>query len=1247
MRKFPTVPGAVLAVVLMTTAATAAGPAPREAEADNLGLSPGVASHTVTLITGDTVAATREAGGGLALTLVDPDPLSAPGHTEFTRSRGGLVDSYLVPHAATPLVQSGALDLELFNISGLIRQGYDDASMDTLPLIVEHEAGERLSTRNARTDRVLPSLGLTALSEVKGDAERFWQRLTGGADHPAARTLVGGPKKVWLNARMRQSLDASLPQIGVPVAWEAGHTGKDVTVAVLDSGIDAAHPDLAGTVTQTKDFTGTGSTDDRVGHGTHVAATIAGSGAASEGRYTGVAPDARLLVGKVLDDHGQGQMDDVIAGMEWAAGEAGAAIVNLSLGGEPTDGTDPVSQTLNKLSKQHDTLFVVAAGNAGEFGAETVGAPASADAALAVANVTKSDVPAERSSRGPRIRDGAVKPEIAAPGTGIVAARAGGTQPGETVAEHYTKLSGTSMAAPHVAGGAAILAQQHPDWGAERLKAALIGTAAPVGDAGVYTVGSGRLDLARATAEQVHPVTPTVQGFLPWRGEKRLRRTVTYANSGPEAVTLDLNLTTTDAAGDAAPARLAVPSASTVTVPADGTADVGITIDRGRAEPGQYSGVLLATTAAGTRLRTPVAVHVEQEMYDLTVAALDRTGSARSGHDGQVFLFDIDRGAVRFVGGGQRVRVPRGNYTVVALVLTPENGREDSLSVLAHPALALRRNTTVTLDARQAAKVRIEVDQPAARAGMWVTRTGTKATHPEGWAPSVVSIVDPRFGDLYAGSTPGVSSPEFYSGHSARLIEPALELFGESDPRHEVQAGWLSAPPEAGSRRHRLAHGGQGRPEDLDGIEVQDRMVVLDLPEDTDWPDLHQRVTAVRDRGGALVAVRHLPGPAALAGAGGGDREPLPLPTLSLGVGAEPFAELAESAGTAELTVRDSTEHFYELTFPETGQMTTSPVYSVRTAELAAVTVAYHGAAPQQYGTGMWSTLQAHGLSWGPSLSGIGTDVPANSERVEHYTPGDWRLQRLFNFPDGDGLRAAMRLEGGKSYRLELDAAVMGPGFEGHALDERGEPRPWARRVGDRMDITIPLFSDADGHWRTADPRAEVDTGSTTLFHEGAVLGESTVAGHGEFTLPRQHSGEYRLVAHVDREQPWWPLSTSVRSDWTFHSGPDQDQVLPLLAVRYAPEVDLTNGAQGGSEFSIPVTVTRQDGVPDGVGLEIEVSYDDGRTWSATRVDRDGDAWSATVRHPADGFASLRATATDSAGNRVEQTIIRAYRIGG
>ncbi len=311
------------------------------------------------------------------------------------------------------------------------------------------------------------------------------------------------------------ALDRNLIQVNAQAAWDAGATGQGAKLAVLDTGVDATHPDLVGRVAAVEDFTGAGDPTDRLGHGTHVAGIAAGSGAAAAGERRGLAFDASLLVGKVCDDTGSCADSAIIAGMEWAAAQ-GAKVVNLSLGGPHTDGLDPVEEALERLTADRGMLFVAAAGNGGPRGSlppesGTISSPAEAPSALAVGAVDAEEATAGFSSTGPAQGDLSLKPEITAPGVDIIAPRASGSELGEPVGENYMKLSGTSMAAPHVSGTAAALAQRFPDWSPAQLKAALVGTATPSGD-------------PRVVGLTCHPVArPPRQGQAGWRRRARSR----------------------------------------------------------------------------------------------------------------------------------------------------------------------------------------------------------------------------------------------------------------------------------------------------------------------------------------------------------------------------------------------------------------------------------------------------------------------------------------------------------------------------------------------------------------------------------------------------------------------------------------------------------------------------------------------------------------------------------------------------
>ena len=476
--------------VLALTTALLAGPltaATAHAEAEPTGWTTRQAAKPtgswVTLLTGDRVFVD---GNRLSL---DPAPgREQLGFTQYQRDG----HQYVVPNDALRLVSSNQVDQRLFDVTGLVQAGYDDAHVAELPTIVSYDAGPAPKLRSARVTENLPALRAAAVKVGKSKAREFWTDLTTGST--TKRTTAPGIARIWLDGKREVSLDQSVPQIGAPTAWAAGYDGTGTTVAILDTGIDDTHPDLAGKIVDEQNFSDAADTEDNVGHGTHVASTIAGSGAASGGKYKGVAPGAKLLIGKVCSTRNCAE-SAILAGMEWAAPKA--KVINMSLGGDDYPGVDVLEEAVNRLTAQTGTLFVIAAGNNGATGA--VSSPATADAALAVGAVDKQDNLADFSNRGPR-NDGAIKPDITAPGVGIVAALAKGSDYPQ-YSPGYTQLNGTSMATPHVAGAAALLEQQHPGWTAPELKAALMASAKPNAALTVFEQGAGRVDVGRAVKQ--------------------------------------------------------------------------------------------------------------------------------------------------------------------------------------------------------------------------------------------------------------------------------------------------------------------------------------------------------------------------------------------------------------------------------------------------------------------------------------------------------------------------------------------------------------------------------------------------------------------------------------------------------------------------------------------------------------------------------------------------------------------------
>ena len=175
-------------------------------------------------------------------------------------------------------------------------------------------------------------------------------------------------------------------------------------------------------------------------------------------------------------------------------------------------------------------------------------------------------------------------------------------------------------------------------------------------------------------------------------------------------------------------------------------------------------------------------------------------------------------------------------------------------------------------------------------------------------------------------------------------------------------------------------------------------------------------------------------------------------------------------------------------------------------------------------------------------------------------------------------------------------------------------------------------------------------TGTTTLSRDRAALGTSPVPGIGAFPIP-DSPGTYTLEATASRVVPWSVIGTSADVTWTFADpgAAAPAAPLPLLVVRASGDVDPQGTAGAGGPFRLDLLVQRQPGAPPSrvTALGVQVSYDDGATWTTVPVDRDGSSGHALLRNPAGaGFASLRLTARDAAGDSVTQTVIRAYQFG-
>jgi serine protease AprX len=408
------------------------------------------------------------------------------------------------------------------------------------------------------------------------------------------QTVSQDPNVLYIspNRVTKGSLDITTSTVNANIAWSLGYTGTGVGVAVIDSGI-YAHDDLTtangsgSRIVYSQSFVPGLDASDQFGHGTHVAGIVGSSGRDSTGpgfkrTLKGIAPNVNLINLRVLDANGAGNDAGVIAAIDEAItlqSTYNIRVINLSLGRPVWESytLDPLCQAV-EAAWQAGIVVVTAAGNYGrdnsmdEHGYGTIVAPGNDPYVITVGSMNAMGTPnrgddqiASYSSKGPTAIDHIVKPDLVAPGNGVVSLmspnstlavnypgnqvpnsyyQTGGTGTSST----YLRLSGTSMATPVVAGAAALLLQQNPSLTPDQVKARLMKTAQKVLtrysqahdritmaifnlQSDVFEVGAGYLDIQAAISN--HDITT-----LP-----ALSATAVY-NPSSHKVTIARNLTT-------------------------------------------------------------------------------------------------------------------------------------------------------------------------------------------------------------------------------------------------------------------------------------------------------------------------------------------------------------------------------------------------------------------------------------------------------------------------------------------------------------------------------------------------------------------------------------------------------------------------------------------------------------------------------------------------------------------------------
>ncbi|MFC4009606.1 S8 family serine peptidase [Nonomuraea purpurea] len=1173
------------------------------------------ATHRLTLLTGDVITVQTFADGRRGV-AADPSGPSRGGVSVY-RWEG---DLYAVPLAAQEELNLGAIDEAVFNVDELIRSGYDDAATTSIPIVLDnHGKGDTpAAPEKARARHALESIDALAVTVRKADTRSFWK----SHDTPAERRSAG-IGKIWLDRKVSVDLAQSVPQIGAPAAWSAGFDGKGVKVAVLDTGVDDSHPDLAGRITAERNFTTAADAKDHFGHGTHVAATIGGSGTGNGAK--GVAPGAELISGKVLDDTGSGQMSGIIDGMEWAV-DSGAAVVNMSLGTDvPDDGKGPLSLAVDTLTERTGALFVVAAGNAGR---PAIGSPASAGEALTVGAVDRAEALAPFSTRGPRSGDFAVKPELSAPGVDIVAARAAGTGMGTPVDERYTKASGTSMATPHVAGAVALLKQQHPDWTARQLKSTLVTTAT----AGGYQVaqgGVGRVDVARAVAQQAYgtPASLNLGAIRFAETYQPVTREITIHNDAGQARTFALEAAWVNAAGAAMPRDAVAFGSPSVTVPAKSTATFTVSLDpNGLTRDTFYSGRITAT-AQDAVLRFPFSFQMEPLMYDVAVTGVGRDGVAAGGPS-QVILFSETQGTtltyrVSFSDGVARARVRPGTYTMQSVIYTPDAARNwiDDVTAAYRPSIVADRDVAITLDARQAREITVNTGRPVERMGGALAYYRTWQQNGRGLSWDWTTLISPDVKRWFAFPAPAAANGTQEIAIQSTLTAPPLTASIEGRKPLRLNPTRLDgAKPFEGRRTLEVFSAGTGV--DYPARRARGKLVLVKHSSDV---PIAKVVDTAAAKGAAAVAVMNAV-PGRLVAAAGSTA----VPAFAL-TGEEGVHLAARDGAEVALFGVPYSPYQYDLVNSFTGTIPEGDLTFTADAGNTAKITANHYAHAQPTG----KLLQAGKRSWAYIYASTQTPIRFGGSHEEWVSADpNTRYQTGVAF-DGSGYamfeRSWHSFTPGAQLTTEWFKQVSSP-------RDYGITQSYSSARGDYLSLGAQLWPDIDPtHLSLGDY-----TDKTTLV---LYQGETEVGRWPYSSVSPGISADpasYRAVLTAERTVPGWAFSPRSTTTWTFATTGRKTSLtrISMPQISYDVGVGLDNRVKAGRRLVF--TVRAADSTQAGTWL----SFDDGRSWKSVRLAPTGTAgvFTVTVDLPkAPGYVSLRTQAADAAGHQVDQTVERAF----
>ncbi|MFD1275927.1 PA domain-containing protein [Streptomyces kaempferi] len=635
---------------------------------------------------------------------------------------------------------------------------------------------------------------------------------------------------------------------------------------------------------------------------------------------------------------------------------------------------------------------------------------------------------------------------------------------------------------------------------------------------------------------------------------------------------------------------------------------------------------------------TLIGVGKEAERYGLSVTAKDRSGKPLSGQltvagKNSIHQYQLDES------GTVAERLPVGTYAVWLNADVQGTHGPHSLgkALLSAPEITLDRDRKVTLDATAARQVKAVV--PKATTDSEIRLDIYRAFDSDHYTAGTLDPSTPGYDSMWVLPTgKKVTKGEFTFGVRWRKEEPALTVSSDSDNRSfdDLRVQRAAVPLPDGRMTLDTIFAGQGATADYDG-HAQGKIAVVRRNDAVTVED--QAAAAAHAGARLLLLVNDGMGrlqPWATAVQSFTSPPPVTVATLTQDEGEELITRIRHGRTSLTLGSSRATDYLYDLVRHYDGAIPADPTYRPEKIDLARVDVSFRNYRPDRasdYRSDIWQ-----GISINASFL---HEAPAQGERVD-WVSADSDVQWLDHAQIPGEVQEwspTVHYKSGSTNDLHWFGPIQRPRLD----NETGKQQ----RTDDEIYANIPGWGDSGtGHVGATLGNPGVNN-TVTLYQGDTLLGQFysdwiDVTGLDPKHLP------YRLVSENSRG--FWanPYSTSTQTEWGFTSGADEPgkaTVLPLIQLDYKIDTDMAGKAP--RDAKLVVTPSHIPGGPSSkvIGaVTLDVSYDDGTTWHKATLTHRGDGWETKLHAPArTAYATLRASAHDSQGNSVTQSITRAF----